>query len=168
MREHLQADVPVGIWLSGGIDSATILHYAASASAARLKTFSIAFRGRSVDESAAVRRMAADYGTDHQELDWNAGLDLAPVVEEIPYFCDEPNADVNALPFWFLSRHTKPTATVALSGEGADELFGGRLAYRADDLARRCRRLPNGLLRLAVGAARLWPVSNGRSASITG
>jgi asparagine synthase (glutamine-hydrolysing) len=156
----LLADVPLGVWLDGGIDSATILHYAASASDARLKTFSIAFRGRSFDESSAVRRMAAHYGTDHQELDLNPGLDLAAAVEEIPYFCDEPNGDTGALPLWFLSRLTKQTATVALSGDGANELFGGYLTYRADDLARRCRRLPDGLLRLALGAARRWPVSN--------
>jgi len=151
VREHLQADVPVGIWLGGGIDSATILHYAASASATRLKTFSTACCRRSADEPAAIRRLAADYGTDHQEFDWKARLDL----EEIPYFCDDPTADANALPFWLLAQQTKPAASVAISGAGADELFGGRQTYRADDLARPWRRCPSGLLRLAAGAARL-------------
>ena len=160
VREHLLSDVPLGIWLSGGLDSSALLHYAAAASASRLKTFSISFAGRSFDESAHIRGTAARYGTDHQEFDVNPAIGLADAIEQFAYYFDEPNADGGALPVWFLSRLTRQHVTVALSGEGADELFGGYLTYRADELARRARRLPAWLWRAARGALRLWPVSD--------
>ncbi len=160
MREHLVSDVPLGIWLSGGVDSSTMLHYAAEASSSRLKTFSITFRGRSFDETPYVRQVAAQYGTEHQELDLSADQDIATAVQELAYYSDEPNADSGALPVWFLSRLTKPGATVALSGEGADELFGGYLMHRASLLAHTARRLPGFALDAALGIARRWPVSN--------
>jgi asparagine synthase (glutamine-hydrolysing) len=160
IHEHLLSDVPLGLWLSGGLDSSTLLHYAVAASSSRLKTFSISFAGRSCDESAHIRRIAAQYGTDHEELDLNADSGLADAIDRFPYFLDEPNADGGALPVWFLSRMTRGSVTVALSGEGADELFGGYLTYRADQMARRFRRLPAPLLRAARTAARLWPVSD--------
>ena len=160
VREHLLSDVPIGLWLSGGIDSSTILHYAANASSAPLRTFSISFRGHSFDETAYIRQLVAQYGTRHEELDLNAGLDLRDAIEEFANFADEPNADAGALPVWFLSRMTSRTATVALSGEGADELFGGYETYRADTLARGMRRLPSAFLRLAGSMVRGWPVSD--------
>src|ERR1019366_799044 len=127
IREHLAADVPLGVWLSGGLDSSSLVHYAAEASSSRLKTFSITFRGRSFDEASYVRQVADHYGTDHTELDLNPEQDLPGAIHELAYYCDEPNADSGALPVWFLSRMTRAGATVALSGEGADELFGGYL-----------------------------------------
>jgi asparagine synthase (glutamine-hydrolysing) len=160
VREHLLSDVPLGIWLSGGLDSSTLVHYATAASASRLKTFSISFAGRSFDESAHIRRIAAKYQTDHQEFDVNPDSGLADAIEQFAYYFDEPNADGGALPVWFLSRMTRRHVTVALSGEGADELFGGYLTYRADQLARRVRRLPAWLLRTARGALGRWPVSD--------
>jgi len=160
IREHLLSDVPLGIWLSGGLDSSTLLHYASVASTSRLKTLSISFAGRSFDESAHIRRMAARYETEHQEFDVNPDCGLADAIEQFAYYFDEPNADGGALPVWFLSRLTRRSVTVALSGEGADELFGGYLTYRADQLARRARRLPAWLLRAARGAVRHWPVSD--------
>ena len=160
VREHLLSDVPLGIWLSGGLDSSTLVHYATAASTSRLKTFSICFAGRSFDESAHIRRIAARYDTDHQEFDVNPESGLAAAIEQFAYYFDEPNADGGALPVWFLSRMTRRHVTVALSGEGADELFGGYLTYRADQLARRMRRLPAWLLRTARGALGQWPVSD--------
>ncbi len=151
VREHLLSDVPLGIWLSGGLDSSTILHYASARSASRLKTFSISFAGRSFDETAQIRRIAALYETEHEELDLNEDCGLADAVEQFAYYFDEPNADGGALPVWFLSRLTRRNVTVALSGEGADELFGGYLTYRADQLARRMRRLPGWTLRPFAG-----------------
>src|ERR1700730_9049110 len=68
VREHLLSDVPLGVWLSGGVDSSTVLHYAAQASSAKLKTFSISFHGRSFDETRYIREVASQYGTDHEEL----------------------------------------------------------------------------------------------------
>jgi asparagine synthase (glutamine-hydrolysing) len=160
VREHLLSDVPLGVWLSGGLDSSSLVHYAAEASGSRLKTFSITFRGRSFDEASYARQVANSYGTEHTELDLNPEQDLPGAIEELAYFCDEPNADSGALPVWFLSKLTKANATVALSGEGADELFGGYLMQRASLLAGTARRLPQPLLRALLAMAQAWPVSN--------
>ena len=160
VREHLISDVPLGVWLSGGIDSSTILHYAAKASSSQLKTFSISFRGRSFDETEYVHRAAKQYGTDHSELDLTPEQDLCGAIEEFAYYSDEPSADAGALPVWFLSKLCKTKTTVALSGEGADELFGGYLTYRANRLAGRARLLPRAIPRFALAAFRHWPVSD--------
>ena len=160
VREHLVSDVPLGVWLSGGIDSSTILHYAANASSSRLKTFSISFRGRSFDETEYVQQAAKQYGTDHEQLDLNPEQDLQGAIEEFAYYSDEPSADAGALPVWFLSKLCKTRTTVALSGEGADELFAGYLTYRANRIARYLRTLPSSSLRLALSGLRHWPVSD--------
>ncbi len=160
VREHLQSDVPLGVWLSGGLDSSSLVHYAAQEASSPLMTFSVTFNGRSFDEASYVREVARSYGTRHTEFDLNPGQDLPQAIHELAYYCDEPNADSGALPVWFLSRMTRGTATVALSGEGADELFGGYLTHRADLLAAKARRLPRPLLEFLLAAARRLPVSN--------
>jgi asparagine synthase (glutamine-hydrolysing) len=160
VREHLQSDVPLGVWLSGGLDSSTLVHYAAEAYGSHLKTFSITFHGRSFDEARYVRQVAGQYGTDHTELDLNPEHDLESAIQDLVYYSDEPNADSGALPVWFLSRMTKAGATVALSGEGADELFGGYLMHRASLLANKVRRLPPAVIRTLLAAARRLPVSD--------
>jgi asparagine synthase (glutamine-hydrolysing) len=160
VREHLISDVPLGVWLSGGIDSTTILHYAAKASNSQLKTFSISFHGRSFDETEYVHRAARQYETDHTELDLTPAQDLTGAIEEFAYYSDEPSADAGALPVWFLSKLCKTKTTVALSGEGADELFGGYLTYPANGLASRARLFPRALLRLALAGFQYWPVSD--------
>jgi asparagine synthase (glutamine-hydrolysing) len=159
LREHLVSDVPLGMWLSGGVDSSTILHYAAE-SGAPLKTFSISFQGRSFDETAYIREVAQRYHTDHEELDLNPTVDLQDAIEQFAYYSDEPSADAGALPVWFLSKLSKTKTTVSLSGEGADELFGGYLTHRANRLAALARRLPKKALQLACNGLRLWPVSD--------
>jgi asparagine synthase (glutamine-hydrolysing) len=160
VREHLVSDVPLGVWLSGGIDSSTILHYAANASSTPLRTFSISFEGRSFDEGNYIRQVASFYGTQHEMLNLTEDSGLGDAIEEFAYYSDEPNADAGALPVWFLSKLTRGGATVALSGEGADELFGGYVTYRADQLSARFRRIPRMLLHLAIAACRRWPVSD--------
>jgi asparagine synthase (glutamine-hydrolysing) len=160
VREHLLSDVPLGVWLSGGIDSTTILHYAAKASNSQLKTFSISFRGRSFDETEYVHRAVKQYDTDHTELDLTPEVDLLGAIEQFAYYSDEPSADAGALPVWFLSKLCKTKTTVALSGEGADELFGGYLTYRANRLATTARIVPQPILRTALRAFRYWPVSD--------
>jgi asparagine synthase (glutamine-hydrolysing) len=163
VREHLLSDVPLGLWLSGGIDSSTILHYATKASSSRLKTFSVSFHGRSFDESRYIREVANQFGTDHQELDLNPDEhNLESAIEEFAYYNDEPDADAGALPLWFLSKLTKQSVTVALSGDGADELFAGYVTYRANRLARSVRRFPEGARRLALNTVRHWPVSDNK------
>ncbi len=161
VREHLLSDVPLGVWLSGGIDSSTILDYATKASSSRLKTFSVSFHGRTFDESRYIREVVDQYGTDHQELDLSPDEhNLASAIEEFAYYNDEPDADAGALPLWFLSKLTKKSVTVALSGDGADELFAGYITYRANHLAHTMRRFPEGARRLALNTVRNWPVSD--------
>ena len=160
VREHLLSDVPLGIWLSGGMDSSTILHYAAQASSSRLKTLSISFRGRSFDETPYIQQVAAKYGTDHEQFDLNPDEDLAGAIEQFAYYADEPTADAGTLPLWFLSKMTKTKVTVVLSGEGGDELFGGYLTYRANRLAGHVRQFPSAAVRLGLAATRFWPVSD--------
>jgi asparagine synthase (glutamine-hydrolysing) len=103
VKEHLVSDVPLGVWASGGLDSSTILHYAAQESASRLKTFSVSFPGRSFDESRYFREVAQVYGTDHHEFDLNPDVELRTAIEDFAYYSDEPSADAGALPVWFLS-----------------------------------------------------------------
>src|ERR1017187_7234921 len=160
VREHLLSDVPLGLWLSSGLDSSSLLHYAAAASSTPLKTLSISFAGRSFDEAGPIRQLAAQYGAEHREFDVNPESGLADAIEQFAYYFDEPNADGGALPVWFLSRMTRQHVTVALSGEGADELFGGYLTYRADLLARWARQAPRWLLHVGAAAAGFLPVSD--------
>ncbi|HEY6349456.1 MAG TPA: asparagine synthase (glutamine-hydrolyzing) [Candidatus Angelobacter sp.] len=160
IREHLLADVPLGVWLSGGVDSSAILHYAACESGSRLKTFSVSFHGHSFDETAYIRQLVDKYDTEHEQVDLNPSLNLLDAIEEFAYYSDEPSADAGALPVWFLSKLCKTRTTVALSGEGADELFGGYLTHRASLLGDRARMFPRGMLRLALSQARRLPVSD--------
>jgi asparagine synthase (glutamine-hydrolysing) len=160
VREHLLSDVPLGVWLSGGVDSSTILHYAAQVSDRPLHTYSISFAGRSFDETNYIREVAEQYGSTHHQFDLNPNEDLPGAIEQFADHFDEPNADGGALPVWFLSKMTKQTATVAFSGEGADELFAGYLTYRADHLSRIARKLPASWLRLGESAANLLPTSD--------
>jgi asparagine synthase (glutamine-hydrolysing) len=160
VRDHLISDVPLGIWLSGGVDSSTILHYTRELCAARLKTFSISFTGRSFDETSYIRDIAARYDTEHHELDVSPSLDLPAAIEEMAYYSDEPFADAGALPVWFLSALSRKQVTVALSGEGADELFGGYITYAADHYAAQAQSIASPIRRGLLGLLRYWPVSN--------
>ena len=158
VREHLVSDVPLGVWLSGGLDSSAITHYAAHLFPGKLKTFSVSFSGRSFDESPYFRTVAQHYGTDHEEFDLHPEHDDLPSdIERLAHFSDEPSADAGALPVWYLSQMCRRKVTVALSGEGADELFGGYITYLADSYARLARPLPLAPLR---ALARLLPVSD--------
>jgi asparagine synthase (glutamine-hydrolysing) len=161
VREHMVSDVPLGVWASGGLDSSTILHYAAAHCPGRLKTFSVSFAGRSFDESKYFREVARVYGTDHHEFDLNPDVELQSAIQDFAYYSDEPSADAGALPVWYLSRMSRRHVTVALSGEGADELFGGYATYLADELARPFRLTPSPLRRLLLRTLdRCMPVSD--------
>jgi asparagine synthase (glutamine-hydrolysing) len=160
IEEHLVSDVPLGIWASGGLDSSTILHYAAEVSSRKLETFSISFTGRQFDESRYFRALAKRYNTIHHEFDLSGDLDLTDAIREMAYYSDEPSADAGAVPVWFLSQMTAKHVTVALSGEGADEIFGGYQTYLADRYAALARRFPAPLLRLGLQAANALPVSD--------
>jgi asparagine synthase (glutamine-hydrolysing) len=157
--EQLVSDVPLGVWLSGGIDSSTILYYA-SRLRSGLRTYSVTFRGRSFDESQYIRQVSRHFGTEHSELDLSPSDDLADAVEDIAYYSDEPSADAGALPLWYLARMSAKDVTVLLSGEGADELFAGYLTHRADCYAATVRKVPAGIRRAALALATLLPVSD--------
>lgn len=153
IAEQIPSDVPMGIWLSGGLDSSTITHYAAGLSSSPLRTFSITFRGKPFDETRYLRAISAHYGTRHTEMDLCEVADLADVIRDMTYYSDEPGADAGAVPMWYLSKMTRPEATVVLSGEGADELFGGYLTYQADRYRCVSARAPRFLLKAALHCA---------------
>ena len=161
VKEELVSDVPLGVWASGGVDSSVLVHYAAE-SGAKLKTFSMAFDSKSCDESPYFRQIAQRYGTEHEEFEITGRAEVIDAVRDFATYSDEPGADAGALPVWFLSKMSRAHVTVALSGEGGDELFGGYLTYQADRLARPLRLLPRFLRRAALEAARLLPVSNAK------
>lgn len=160
VKEHLISDVPLGIWASGGVDSTAVLHYASQVATRKLKTFSVSFKGRKFDESPWFREVAAKYDTEHYEFDLNPESGLASAVEQMPYYSDEPSADAGALPVWYLSKMSREHVTVALSGEGADELFGGYYTYLADKYAGWMRRVPRPLRVAGLSLANLLPVSD--------
>jgi len=160
LREQLVSDVPVGIWLSGGLDSSTILRYAAQAGSARLRTFSITFKGRSFDESDSIAEITRHFGSQHTEFNLDETADLEGAIQKIAYYSDEPSADAGALPAWFLAKMSSKDVTVVLSGEGADELFAGYLTYKADRYSAAARRVPAGVRRALLGCAGLLPVSD--------
>jgi asparagine synthase (glutamine-hydrolysing) len=162
VKEQLVSDRPLGLWLSGGLDSSSVLHYAAQASSHPIQTFSVTFKGRSGDESEHIHKISRHFGTNHHELDLNETWDLAGAIEQIAYYSDEPSADAGAVPTWFLSKMTRQHATVALSGEGSDELFAGYLTYRADRYSAWSRAIPSALRRAALACALRIPASDER------
>src|SRR5919197_326067 len=135
VRAHLVADVPVGVLLSGGVDSCTLAALAAEESGEPLRTFSIGFEERSFDELADARLVAARDGTRHRELLLRP--DAAILLPALAEAFDEPFADSSALPTYLVSELAAEDVKVALSGEGGDELFGGYYTYAADLLAQR-------------------------------
>jgi asparagine synthase (glutamine-hydrolysing) len=162
VREHLASDVPLGIFISGGVDSSLILHYAAEISSMPLRTFSISFLGHRHDESRHARALASHYGTQHEEFDLNPSADLTGAINSMSHHSDEPGADAGALPIWFLSALARKQVTVALSGDGADELFGGYQTYLADHYTRYLRLFPAPLRRAGLSLFRHWPVSDAK------
>jgi len=135
VRAHLVSDVPVGVMLSGGIDSCTLAALAAMEGPPRLATFSIGFAERSFNELDRARLVAERYGTDHHEL--VVAPSAAELLPELAGAFDEPFADSSAIPTYLVSRLASEHVKVALSGEGGDELFGGYETYAADLLAER-------------------------------
>jgi asparagine synthase (glutamine-hydrolysing) len=135
VRAHLIADVPVGVLLSGGVDSGALTALAAEESSEPVRTFSIGFEERSFDELGGARAVASRYGTRHRELVLRP--DAALLLPALAAAFDEPFADSSALPTYLVSRLASEDVKVALSGEGGDELFGGYHTYVADALAER-------------------------------
>jgi asparagine synthase (glutamine-hydrolysing) len=157
VRAHLVSDVPVGVLLSGGVDSAFLAALAAEESSEPLRTFSIGFEERSFDELAGARLVAERYGTEHRELVLRP--DAALLLPALADAFDEPFADSSALPTYLVSQLAASDVKVALSGEGGDELFGGYYTYAADLLAERV----GGLARLARPLVERLPTSSSKA-----
>src|SRR5579862_328979 len=157
VRAHLLADVPVGVLLSGGVDSSLLAALAAQQTDEAVHTFTVGFAERSFDERGDARLVADMYGTNHHELllDPDPQL-LLPTLADV---FDEPFADSSALPTYLVSRLAAEHVKVALSGEGGDELFGGYYTYAADQLADRF----GGLARIASPLVELLPSSGARA-----
>jgi asparagine synthase (glutamine-hydrolysing) len=156
IRAHLVADVPVGVLLSGGVDSAGIVALAAGEQADPVKTFSVGFEEASFDELDRARLVAGRYGTDHHEIVLRPdAVELFPKLVEA---FDEPFGDSSALPTYLVSELAAGEVKVALSGEGGDELFGGYYTYVADLLAPRVGRLAA----LAAPLAEMLPSSDSK------
>jgi len=145
VRMRLVSDVPLGVLLSGGVDSSTIAALAVRASSEAVKTFSISFAEASFDESAYARGVAKFLGTDHHEERLSANL-AANLVSEIGAWMDEPFSDPSLVPTYLLSRFTRKHVTVALGGDGGDELFAGYPMYAGHRWAEVYKYVP-GVLR---------------------
>ncbi|HKT31109.1 MAG TPA: asparagine synthase (glutamine-hydrolyzing) [Gammaproteobacteria bacterium] len=140
VRLHLVSDVPVGAFLSGGLDSSAVVATMARLSHKPVKTFSIGFREPQYDETAYARRVAAAFGTDHQELILEP--DIVGLLDDIAWYLDEPFGDSSAIPTYMVSKLAAQQVTVALSGDGGDELFAGYDKYRVEARERNYRHIP--------------------------
>ncbi|HEY8458924.1 MAG TPA: asparagine synthase (glutamine-hydrolyzing), partial [Blastocatellia bacterium] len=159
VRMRLISDVPLGVLLSGGIDSSAVAAMACEAAGGRVKTFSIAFEEKSFDESSYARLVADHLGTEHYERRFTE-REMLEIMPEIPRLLDEPLGDGSLIPTFLLSRFTRERVTVALGGDGGDEFFAGYPTYAAHRMAGYYRALPR-LLReelIEPAVARL-PVS---------
>ena len=139
VRAHLVADVPVGVLLSGGVDSGALAALASEESSEPVRTFSIGFEESSFNELDGARSVSERYGTRHRELVLRP--DAALLLPALADAFDEPFADSSALPTYLVSQLAAEDVKVALSGEGGDELFGGYYTYAADLLAERFGRV---------------------------
>jgi len=157
VRSHLISDVPLGAFLSGGLDSSAVVACSAGASAGPLQTFSIGFAEEAFSELPYAREVARWFGTQH--TDEVVTPDAVSLLDELTYYYDEPFADSSAIPTFLVARLASRRVKVVLSGDGGDEAFGGYARYAHDlkEAALR-RRLPAWFRRLALGPlARVWP-----------
>ena len=133
-REHLLSDVPLGVWLSGGVDSSTILHYAAQVSTSRLKTFSISFRGRSFDESGYIRQVVDHYQTEHEELGPHARRRSCQRDRGVRLLLRRTHLPMRgALPVWFLPQNVQaPQLPLRSAAKVLMNYSAATLTYRAN------------------------------------
>ena len=155
VRSHLVSDVPLGAFLSGGIDSSLVVGLMSAVSGARVKTFSIGFDEPEFDELEPARRVAEHFGTEHHEF--VVKPDGVGILDALVSHFDEPFADSSAIPTWYVSEMARRHVTVVLSGDGGDELFGGYDRYVPHPrVVAFDRYSPRALRRVAaIAAARL-------------
>jgi len=159
VRRRLISDVPLGVFLSGGIDSSAITALAQKEASGKLKTFSIGFEDSSFDESKYASQVSQFLGTEHYERQMTPS-DLLHIVPNLPDILDEPMADASILPTYLLSKFTREHVTVALGGDGGDELFAGYPTYLAHKFARRYERFLGNLHPAIHFLGNLLPVSD--------
>ncbi|HWM92303.1 MAG TPA: asparagine synthase (glutamine-hydrolyzing) [Thermoanaerobaculia bacterium] len=160
VRVRLESDVPLGAFLSGGIDSGTIVSFMSDEMDRPVLTHTVGFSDRGTDEREDAAAVAGALGTDH--LATEVRPDLRDVLPRIAWHFDEPFADPSAVPTWYVAQETRRRVTVALSGDGGDELFAGYShRYGMAMVEEKVRRLlPQGLRQsLLPGLARVWPRS---------
>ena len=155
VRMRLVSDVPLGILLSGGIDSSTVAAFATQHATERVKTFSIGFEEDSFDESKYARRVAKHLNTEHYE-DKLSATTAGDLISEIGTWLDEPMSDGSLIPTFLLARFVRKYVTVALGGDGGDELFAGYPMYYAHGVAAKYHGIPSfirsGLIEPVVNA----------------
>ena len=148
VKSRMESDVPLGAFLSGGVDSSTVVALMQKSSAQQVKTFTIGFGEAGYDESPHAKAVAQHLQTDHTELKLTASDALA-VIPKLPKIYDEPFADSSQIPTYLVSALAREHVTVALSGDGGDELFGGYDRYRVFDRLQKYRgKVPGGVLKL--------------------
>lgn len=145
VASRLLSDVPVGAFLSGGIDSSLVVALMAESAPDGVRTYAVSFPERHYDEGAHAAAVARHLGTDHTTFDLSAS-DLESVVPRLPDLFDEPNADPSCVPTYLISALARRDVTVALTGDGGDEAFGGYNRYtRGAPLLRAASTIPHGL-----------------------
>jgi len=152
VRMRLLSDVPLGVFLSGGIDSSSVTALMSEVSPGAVKTYSIGFREKTFDELAAARFVARRFGTEHREF-VVAPKEVRELTPLLMGYLDEPLADASIIPTYIISRLARRFVTVALAGDGGDELFGGYDTYKAYKVARYYRKVPRPVRRSIVRPA---------------
>ncbi|MEO6025329.1 MAG: asparagine synthase (glutamine-hydrolyzing) [Candidatus Binatia bacterium] len=161
VKSHLLSDVPIGVFLSGGVDSSGLVGLMSEHATQRIQTFSVGFEEKSFDELSLARQVAARYGTDHHEI--VVRPDALRVLPALVHHFGEPFADSSAVPVYYVSELAAQSVKVVLSGEGGDEVFAGYETYLAGKLAAVYRRLPGVVGRTLLPAVvRRLPVSHGK------